>query len=87
MDVISSRDSLNGYQKSRCFYCFCGVSVVSGTLLIAHVDHFYPHVLKQQGVNYNVDGMWNLVLACADCNGIAGKGVRVQTLRLLKRLN
>ena len=70
VDVTSSRDSLNGYQRSKCLYCGIYVSVISGSRSIAHVDHFYPHVLKQQGVNYNVDGVWNLVLACADCNGM-----------------
>jgi hypothetical protein len=34
-----------------------------------------------------VDGVWNLVLACADCNGAAGKGAKVPTLNLLERLN
>ena len=87
VDVTSSRDSLNGYQRSKCLYCKFYVSVVSGSPFIAHVDHFYPHILKEHGINCNIDGVWNLVLACADCNGAAGKGAKVPTLRLLERLN
>ena len=87
VDVTSSRDSLNGYQKGRCFYCFCFISVVSGSPFLAHVDHFLPHTLKQYGVSGNLDGVWNLVLACADCNGAAEKGAKVPSLRLLERLN
>ncbi len=87
VDVTSSRDALNGYQKSRCFYCFCYVSVTSGSPFLGQVDHFYPHALKQHNIDCNVDGVWNLVLACADCNGAAGKGAKVPTLNLLERLN
>lgn len=87
VDVTSSRDSLNGYQRSKCLYCKIYVSVISGSPAIAHVDHFYPHVLKQHGINCNIDGVWNLVLACAYCNGAAGKGAKVPTPRLVTRLS
>jgi len=99
IDVTSSRDSLNGYQKGKCFYCSQFISVVSGSLFLAHVDHFFPHTLKQYGVSAiphilkpygvsaNLDGVWNLVLACAYCNGAAEKGAKVPSIRLLERLN
>ena len=85
VDVTSSRDSLNGYQKGGCFYCPRFISVVSGSPFLAHVDHFFPHILKQYHVNWNIDGVWNLVLACAECNGM--KGAKSPTLKALKRLN
>lgn len=87
IDVTSSRDSLNGYQKGRCFYCFSFISVVSGSPFVAHVDHFFPHTLKQHGTCCNLDGVWNLVLACSECNGAAEKGAKVPSLPLLEQLN
>ena len=58
-----------GYQKGRCFYCFSEISVgnVSSS---AEVDHFFPHTLKQVRVLFPVDGIWNLVLSCRDCNRV-----------------
>jgi hypothetical protein len=87
VDVTSSRGALNGYQKGKCFYCFCPISVSTGAPLLAHVDHFIPHALKQHGIDCNVDGVWNLVLACAECNGMGGKGAKLPALGLLERLN
>ena len=87
VDVTSSRDALNGYQKGRCFYCFRDISVAPGSADLAHVDHFFPHVLKSSGSMLNVDGVWNLVLACPTCNGMAEKGARVPDTPLLTRLN
>jgi hypothetical protein len=35
-----------------------------------------------------VDGVWNLVLACTDCNcGVGGKFEKLPTMRLLERLS
>ena len=87
IDVTSSRDSLNGYQKGKCFYCFCDISIVKGSPDIAHVDHFFPHVLKNYDSNLNIDGVWNLVLSCSKCNGASEKGAKVPSLNLLERLN
>ena len=53
VDITSSRSALNGYQKGKCFFCFDQISIVSKTSNIAHVDHFFPHVLKG---NQNFDG-------------------------------
>jgi 5-methylcytosine-specific restriction endonuclease McrA len=88
IDVTSSRDALNGYQKGLCFYCFRTVSVVSGHAELADVDHFFPHTLKANGIADPVDGVWNLVLACSECNrGESGKFARLPSLNLLERLN
>jgi hypothetical protein len=84
--VTSSRDALNGYQKGRCFYCFRTISLVHDELK-PDVDHFFPHVLKQHGFGPAIDGVWNLVLACRDCNrGPKGKFQNVPSVKLLERL-
>ena len=81
--VTTCRSALNGYQKGRCFYCYRPI-VASAT---TDVDHFFPHVLKQLGLLAALDGVWNLVLACRDCNrGERGKFARVPSQRLLERL-
>lgn len=92
--ITSSRSALNGYQKSRCFYCFKEISIASQDAQLADVDHFFPHTLKPQVAEagccqpVNVDGVWNLVLACQDCNrGLKGKFAQVPSLTLLERLN
>ena len=94
IDITSSRGALNGYQKSRCFYCFTEISVASNDVTLADVDHFFPHTLKAQVATagccrpVNVDGVWNLVLACSTCNrGIDGKSAKVPNIELLKRLH
>ena len=94
INITSSRGALNGYQKSRCFYCFTEISVASNDVMLADVDHFFPHTLKAQVATagccrpVNVDGVWNLVLACSNCNrGIDGKAAKVPNIELLKRLH
>ena len=87
VDVTSCRDALNGYQKGLCFYCFRTISITSGDAELADVDHFFPHILKDSGIANPVDGVWNLVLACSDCNrGEDGKFARLPSLTLLGRL-
>ena len=99
-NVTSCREALNGYQKGRCFYCFDPISIASGHTNLADVDHFLPHMLQQArghvwtastaspGAYYNLDGVWNLVLACKECNrGVGGKFASVPTLALLERLS
>lgn len=85
--VTSARPALNGYQKGRCFYCFCEISVVLGSEEIAEVDHFFPHKLKQCDSRKPIDGIANLVLACQECNrGENGKFDRLPFIELLERL-
>lgn len=93
-NITTSRGALNGYQKSRCFYCFKEISISSADDLLADVDHFFPHLLKPDVANagccrpVNVDGVWNLVLSCAECNrGESGKFAQVPTIELLERLH
>lgn len=86
VNITSCRDSLNGYQKGRCFYCYSPISVSSQDDNLADVDHFLPWMLNDSLPNVN--GVWNLVLACKDCNrGEGGKFAKVPSLNLLKRLH
>ena len=87
-NITSARDALNGYQKGHCFYCFSEISITPGDDRLADVDHFLPHILTKMLPEINLDGVWNLVLACQDCNrGIAGKFEQIPTLKLLERLH
>lgn len=85
--VTSSRDALNGYQKGKCFYCFADISI-STMDGMPDVDHFFPHILKKYASEMNLDGVWNLVLSCKECNrGIGGKFEKVPSIKLLERLH
>jgi hypothetical protein len=86
--LTSCRDALNGYQKGKCFYCFGDISVDATSDLLADVDHFHPRMMLQTGTSLNVDGVWNLVLACRTCNrGAEGKSSRLPQQRFLERLD
>jgi len=86
-DVTSARDALNGYQKGKCFYCFDDISVESGNEGLCDVDHFFPHTMQRYFTNTNMNGVWNLVLACPKCNrGEEGKFARVPSIKYLERL-
>ena len=87
IDVTSSKEALNGYQKGRCFYCPRPITVLTGTEYSCDVDHFFPHSLADHGFT-NVDGVWNLVLTCIDCNrGPAGKFQQIPNISYLTRLD
>jgi len=84
--LTSCRDALNGYQKGKCFYCFSDISLNGSADLLPDVDHFLPWSLSDNIENIN--GVWNLVLACKDCNrGESGKFAKVPSLDLLARLH
>jgi 5-methylcytosine-specific restriction endonuclease McrA len=86
--VTKSRDALNGYQKGRCFYCFAHVSIDTIGSAAADVDHFFPRVLLRLGMSLPLDGVWNLVLSCRNCNrGIDGKSTRLPHRRMLSRIH
>lgn len=82
-NVTSARDALNGYQKGKCFYCMKNIDLQN-----CDVDHFFPHILKNINTYINIDGIWNLVLSCPECNrGEYGKFAKVPELTYLERLN
>ena len=87
-NITSARSALNGYQKGHCFYCFNTVDIRTGSQHLAEVDHFIPHMLKGYLPDANLDGVWNLVLACKNCNrGHRGKFEKVPKPHLLERLH
>ena len=83
-NITSSRQALNGYQKGECFYCCNDISIVSGSEKLCHVDHFLPHRNKRAHLPANINGIWNLVLACFDCNSV--KSSQIPHLDFLYRL-
>ena len=88
INVTSSKNALNGYQKSKCFFCYDYISIVKKSLNLCNVDHFFPDILKGKDFSGYVDGIWNLVLSCKDCNrGEGGKFAKLPTIKLLERLN
>ena len=88
INVTSSKNALNGYQKSKCFFCYDYISIVKKSLNLCNVDHFFPDTLKGKDFSGYVDGIWNLVLSCKDCNrGEEGKFAKLPTIKLLERLN
>ena len=87
-NITSVRGALNGYQKSKCFYCNDDIIVSNDKDNTCDVDHFFPHVLVGMTKNINFDGVWNLVLTCHDCNrGKNGKFTQVPTIKYLSKLN
>ncbi|MTV47713.1 HNH endonuclease [Heliobacillus mobilis] len=88
VDITSSRDALNGYQKGKCFYCFSDISVIPGTENLCDVDHFFPWKLFAWYNDVNYDGVWNLVLSCKNCNRLdEGKFAKVPALKYVERLH
>jgi len=86
--VTSARGALNGYQKGKCFYCFDEINVSDDLENNCDVDHFFPHSLQTLFPEINFDGVWNLVLACKNCNrGADGKFAKVPAIKYLQRLN
>jgi len=85
--VTSSRDALSGYQKGHCFYCFDLIGLEQTSEALPDVDHFLPHALKEHGFK-GLDGVWNLVLSCRECNrGPGGKFALLPSQPLLERLH
>ncbi|MDP8234206.1 MAG: HNH endonuclease domain-containing protein [Candidatus Saelkia tenebricola] len=88
INITSCRDALNGYQKGKCFYCFSAITVEKKSEKLSDIDHFFPFILQPYLKKININGIWNLVLACKDCNrGISGKFACVPSLKYLERLH
>ena len=88
IDITSCRDALNGYQKGKCFYCFSDITVESGDINLGDVDHFFPLIIQPYLPETNINGIWNLVLACKECNrGVLGKFASIPEIKYLERLH
>jgi len=86
--VTSARKGLNGYQKGKCFYCFKKISIEKKTVDLSDVDHFFPIKLEKRKLLKNLNGVWNLVLACKNCNrGPHGKFELIPEIQYLERLS
>ncbi|GEL07092.1 HNH endonuclease domain-containing protein [Salisediminibacterium halotolerans] len=84
------RKPLNGYQKGKCFYCFDSISIESSKENTCDVDHFIPLSIQFSSTrDLDLNGVWNLVLSCHDCNrgDSNGKFTRLPIKQLLLRLN
>ena len=87
-DITSARGALDGYQKGKCFYCFDDIVVSEDSTNTCDVDHFFPHTLQHLMPEINLNGVWNLVLACPTCNrGSDGKFAKVPAIKYLERLH
>ena len=74
----SAVDVLIPYQKGNCFYCNRPVNRFARDQdeCFPDVDHFFPLSLLVNSplVGVNPNGVWNLVIACMNCNrGPGGK--------------
>lgn len=88
VSITGARAGLNGYQKGQCFYCFNKISIRSRSPDLSDIDHFFPLFLEKIGVLKNLNGVWNLVLSCKDCNrGKKGKSDKLPKMKFLERLN
>jgi 5-methylcytosine-specific restriction endonuclease McrA len=86
--LTSARSALSGYQKRRCFYCFRPISIVAASPDLGDVDHLFPHILQRLGIVFGLDQVWNLVLACQECNrGARGKFAAVPDRVYVQRLS
>lgn len=81
--VGQTRAALIGFQYGRCFYCRTSLD---NLLAGVHVDHVYPYSLMTSGswLGPDLNGVWNLVVACAPCN--LAKSNRIPTETEVRRL-
>lgn len=86
VNITSVRDSLNGYQKGKCFYSNQDISIKSDDVKLCDVDHFLPHLNKSnhQSLGANINGVWNLVLADKMIN--IEKRAKIPEVRFLEKL-
>ncbi|HWX49174.1 MAG TPA: hypothetical protein VNZ61_14045 [Roseomonas sp.] len=83
VNLTGIKAALNGYQRGHCFYCRAETPLGA-----TEVDHFFPWTLKKRGEMLDVDGVWNLVLACKRCNrGEGGKSAGFPSPRVIARLH
>ena len=88
IDITPARGALNGYQKGKCFYCYADINVTNDSTNTCDVDHFIPFSLQIYMPEINLNGVWNLVLTCEECNrGANGKFDKIPALKYLERLH
>jgi hypothetical protein len=84
--ITGVREAISGYQKGYCFYCFESITIAPEHPRQAEVDHFLPYALGKASQTFgDINGVWNLVLACWSCN--RDKSARIPRLDYLARLS
>ena len=78
VNLRSAVNILMPYQKGKCFYCNKKMNTESQKEVddFPDVDHFLPHsyITRIELMGANPNGVWNLVVACKECNrGADGK--------------
>ncbi|WP_165062076.1 HNH endonuclease domain-containing protein [Adlercreutzia sp. ZJ154] len=74
-------------EPSRVEYAVVSLDQEEPESELCDVDHFCPHMLSREMRGINLDGVWNLVLACKDCNrGAGGKFAHIPEEKYLERL-
>ena len=92
INLRSAVPTLMPYQKNECFYCSRPLSQTAKETdeKFAQVEHVLPWSRLQEEFtepDFLVDGIWNLVLSCKDCNhGPGGKHSRIPDERIFARL-
>jgi 5-methylcytosine-specific restriction endonuclease McrA len=79
------------YQHGYCFYCKRKINIYSNSddSDFPDVDHFIAHsYFKRPELSHiNPDGIWNLVIACKECNrGTGGKFERLPEITYQKEI-
>jgi hypothetical protein len=71
-NLRSAVNVLLPYQKGHCFYCNKKINIGSSSEQndFPDVDHFWPYsfLVKYNIAPISVNGIWNLVVACQECN-------------------
>jgi hypothetical protein len=92
VNLRSAVDTLMSYQKGACFYCnkrLGGGEQDHHSHNFPDVDHFIPFVLRHEMpvADVNINGIWNLVVACRDCNrGTNGKSDQIASEKYYTKL-
>ena len=86
-NITGARAALNGYQKGHCFYCYAPIDIARGSATTCQVDHVFAWSTGSLIGGAPIDGVWNLVLACARCNSWHEKSDRPSHQRYVERLN
>lgn len=90
ISLTAARKPLNGYQKGKCFYCYRPITIESGKDETCDIDHFVPLSFQYDNrLDLQLNGVWNLVLSCQDCNRGEGTGKfrRLPSKKFLERLH
>lgn len=88
-DLTSIRKPLSGYQKGKCFYCYCPISIESNKENTCDVDHVIPMSIQfETAYDLQLNEAWNLVLACKACNRweSGGKGKNMPMFKYIEGL-